>query len=60
MDHKAELLTVSLSEPEQERCLLTVNGDNSELYGKAGDYALVGWSDGNGDFMAVVNCAAEE
>ena len=60
MDHKAELLTVSLSAPEQERCLLTVNGDNSELYGKAGDYALVGWSDGNGDFMAVVNCAAEE
>ena len=60
MDYKGELVAVSLGETAEEQQLLTTEGDWVEVYGKAGDYVLMSWSDGNGDVLAVVNCAAAQ
>lgn len=59
MDHKGELVSVPLAAPEQERSLMTIEGDRVQVHGKTEDYALISWSDGDGDSMAVVLCSPQ-
>ncbi len=59
MDHKGELAAVPLAAPDQERSLLIVEGDRVKVHGKTEDYALISWSDGDGDSMAVVLCSPQ-
>ena len=57
MNYESELLTASLDRQEEPVSLLRVEGDYFTVYGVTKDYALVGWSDSLGDFMAVVSCS---
>ena len=59
MNYESVLLNRSLTTLE-ETPLLQVQGDRFVVYGVTRDYALVGWSDCEGDCMALVNRSPEK
>ncbi len=58
MEYSNELLISALG-TEGEQLLLTAQGDNFMVHGATKDYALVGWSDSQGDVMAVVDYSSK-
>ncbi len=59
MDYGHQLLLQPLGEESTSlTTLLTIEGDRVQVYGMTEGYALLGWSDAEGDVMAVVKCPA--
>ncbi len=65
MDYGHELLIKPLSVDESTEAnedapaFLTIQGDRIQIYGSTEDFVLFGWSDIDGDFMAVAKFPAE-
>ncbi len=55
-----EIVSRDLSGDFEEELWLNAAGDRFTVYGATTDYALVGWSDSNGDRLAVVDISVEE
>lgn len=53
-NYNNQLLLRGIDTPEEETLLLQSVGDRFTVYGVTADYALIGWSDSQGDFMAVL------
>ena len=58
MEYSNELL---LSTPgnEDDKLLLSAQGDRFKVHGVTEDYVLISWSDSQGPVMALVNCSEE-
>lgn len=55
VNYSDHLLLRGIDTPEEETLLLKSEGDRFTVYGVTADYALMGWSDSQGDFMAVLS-----
>ena len=58
MEYSNELLFSALGSDENE-LLLSAQGDRFTVHGATEDYALISWSDSQGDMMAVVDYSEE-
>lgn len=59
MEYSNELL-LSVPGAEEMRLLLSAQGDRFCVHGATADYALISWSDSQGDMMAVVDFSEQE
>ena len=59
MEYSNELL-LSTPDTEATSLLLSAQGDRFMVHGATEDYALISWSDSQGDMMAVVSLFEEK
>ncbi len=59
MEYRNELL-LSAVDGEEERHVLSAQGDRFAVHGATERYVLVSWSDSQGECMALVDCSVED